>query len=164
MIVEKTIKVAAFERKKISINIAHFWPGATCEHIVDLLLSDLQEFYEFEMSETPSIVLYGPYDGQLPKGTYVRVFIGCENLRPIMSECDWAFGMRSEDTVNHPKYMRIIRWGDDSNLVQVPKNWPAILDSKKKFCAFVYSNPVRYREDFFERFRDTNELMPQVGR
>jgi hypothetical protein len=148
-IADKALVTKVKSKKVIPINIARFWEGATCEHIVNLVLSDLHASYDFQTSDSPSIVLYGPYGGQMPQGTYVKVFIGCENVRPIMSECNWAFGMHNEDTVNDLRYMKIMRWGDDENLVQRPKQWAAILKSKKKFCAFVYSNPVRYREQFY---------------
>ncbi|MEA2904202.1 MAG: alpha(1,3/1,4) fucosyltransferase [Alphaproteobacteria bacterium] len=136
-------------RKKVRINIARFWAGATAEDIIELVLPDLRPFFEFETSREPQVLLYGPYGGELPKGRFVKIFIGCENVRPIMSECDWAFGVEHEDNVKNPRYMRFMRWGDDSHLIQEQKNWRSILRSKKRFCAFVYANQVAYREAFF---------------
>jgi hypothetical protein len=137
------------QKQKVRVNIARFWAGATAEDIIKLVLPDLQPFFEFETSRDPHVLLYGPYGGEIAKGRFVKVFIGCENVRPIMSECDWAFGVEHEDYVKHPRYMRFMRWGDDSHLIQGQKNWPEILRSKKRFCAFVYANPVSYREAFF---------------
>jgi hypothetical protein len=93
--------------------------------------------------------LYGPYAGELPPGTYSKIFIGCENVRPIMAECDFAFGVLHEDDVRHPRYMRLQRWGDDSHLVQQDRNWAEVLRAKTRFCAFLYANPSPYREAFF---------------
>lgn len=137
------------QRQKIRISIARFWAGATAQEIIDTLLPDLQPCFEFETSSDPQVLLYGPYTGEMPKGRFIKVFIGCENIRPIMSECDWAFGVLHEEYVHHPRYMRFMRWGDDSHLIQQEKNWAEVLKSKTQFCAFLYSNKLSYREAFF---------------
>lgn len=136
-------------KPRIRINVARFWTGATAEEIIGLLLPDLTPFFEFEISGTPDIVLYGPYGGPMPEGKYIKVFIGCENVRPIMSECDWAFGVLQQSAMKHPRYMRLMRWGDDTNLLQQPKNWEDVLRRKTKFCVFLYSAAVPYREAFY---------------
>jgi alpha(1,3/1,4) fucosyltransferase len=139
----------ATQRKTVRINIARFWAGATAEEIIRTVLPDLVPFFKFEISSDPQVLLYGPYGGTMPKGRYVKVFIGCENLRPIMSECDWAFGVEHEEFFRHPRYMRFARWGDDAHLLRREKNWLANLRSKTRFCAFLYSKEVYYREVFF---------------
>ncbi len=139
----------AADRKTIRIGIARFWAGATAEEIVDTVLCDLTPYFHFDFSDAPQVLLYGPYPGALPKGNFVKVFIGCENVWPIMEECDWAFGVMHEEQVADRRYMRFARWGDDSQLIQRNKDWPNILRSKTRFCAFIYGNQVRYREAFF---------------
>jgi alpha(1,3/1,4) fucosyltransferase len=136
-------------KQKVSINFARFWAGVGARELINIILVDLEPFVEFEISNSPQILLYGPYPGELPKGRFVKVFIGCENVRPIMSECDWAFGVEHEDCVRDPRYMRIARWGDDSPLIQKDKNWSEILQSKTRFAVFLYANKVFYREAFF---------------
>jgi alpha(1,3/1,4) fucosyltransferase len=147
---DRTI-LSDFVQKKgnIRINIARFWTGVTAEEIIGLILPDLAPYFEFEVSDSPQVVLYGPYTGEIPKGRFTKVFIGCENVRPIMTECDWAFGVEHEHHVGHPRYMRLMRWGDDSHLVRREKNWSEVLRSKRRFCIFLYSAEVRYREAFF---------------
>ncbi len=137
------------KRPKVRINIARFWTGASAADIVKTVLPDLEPYFEFEISDSPQVLLYGPYAGAMPKGQFVKVFIGCENVRPIMRECDWAFGVEHEDHVRHPRYMRIARWGDDSHLIQKERNWSDLLKAKARFCAFVYANRLPYREAFF---------------
>jgi len=136
-------------KKKIRIAVARFWAGATASDIVDTVLLDLKPFFDFQPSASPQVVLYGPYSGELPQGTYTKIFIGCENVRPIMAECDWAFGVLHEDHVRHPRYMRLQRWGDDSHFVRKDRNWAAVLQAKTRFCAFLYANKCLYREAFF---------------
>lgn len=141
--------LARCAKRKVGIAFARFWGGATPEELIDTILIDLKPHFEFEVCGSPRIVLYGPYPGDMPKGRYVKVFIGCENVRPIMNECDWAFGVMHPEYVNHPRYMRLARWGDDSHLVQRDKDWAAILKAKMRFCAFLYAYPMSYREAFF---------------
>src|ERR1051326_2138192 len=136
-------------KTKIRIAFARFWAGAAPQELIDTILPDREPFFDFEVSDEPQVVLYGPYGGAMPAGRYVKVFIGCENLRPIMRECDFAFGVLHEEYVNNPRYMRIARWGDDSHLLRADKDWRAVLRSKTRFCAFVYSQPCPYREAFF---------------
>jgi hypothetical protein len=136
-------------KKKVRVAIACFWAGATVTEIVGALLPDLQPYFDFEPSATPDVVLYGPYAGDMPEGRYTKVFIGCENVRPLMNECDWAFGVLHEEYMRHPRYMRFMRWGDDSPLMQKDKNWAEVLRSKTRFCAFVFDNEVYYSESFY---------------
>jgi hypothetical protein len=137
-------------KTKVRIAFARFWVGAAADELIDTILPDLKPFFDFEVSDEPQVVLYGPYGGAMPAGRYVKVFIGCENVRPIMSECDWAFGVLHPEYMNHPRYMRFARWGDDSHLLQAEKDWGEILRSKSRFCAFLYGNRSLYRETFFQ--------------
>jgi hypothetical protein len=136
-------------RRKVSIGIARFWSGAAAEEIVKAILPDLEPYFEFEVSQTPQVLLYGPYTGDMPDGRFTKVFIGCENVRPIMSECDWAFGVEHEEYVGHPRYMRLARWGDDTHLIGRDRDWSRVLQSKTRFSAFLYASEVPYREAFF---------------
>jgi hypothetical protein len=133
----------------ITINIARFWGGATAREIIDTILPDLEPYFDFQISNSPQVLLYGPYTGEMPRGAYTRVFIGCENLRPIMSECDWAFGVENEARVGHPRYMRLERWGDDSLLIRPDRDPSALLAAKTRFCAFIYGVSHVYRNEFF---------------
>jgi alpha(1,3/1,4) fucosyltransferase len=136
-------------KRTVRVAIARFWAGATAQEIIDTLLPDLRPYFEFQVSDAPQVVLYGPYPGEMRKGHFIKVFIGCENVRPIMSECDWAFGVEHEESVKNPRYMRFMRWGDDLHLVQNEQNFQEALRTKKHFCAFLYAHRAPYREAFF---------------
>ncbi len=136
-------------KRKVSVGFARFWAGATADELIDTILVDLKPYFDFEVSASPRVVLYGPYRGDMPKGQHIKVFIGCENVRPIMSECDWAFGVLHAEYVRHPRYMRFARWGGDAQLIRRDRDWTAVLRSKMRFCAFVHSNRSAYREAFF---------------
>jgi alpha(1,3/1,4) fucosyltransferase len=137
-------------KRRVKVGIARFWSTATARELVELLVPDLADVCDFSYSGDPDLVLYGPYPGNLPRGAYTRVFIGCENVRPDMSECDWAFGVGHEETVRDPRYMRFVRWGDASALVNRGLDPELALRQKNRFCIFLYSNPVFYREAFFK--------------
>jgi alpha(1,3/1,4) fucosyltransferase len=141
--------VSCKTKTRIRIGFARFWVGATAPELIDTILPDLKAFFDFEISEEPQVVLYGPYSGEMPPGRYVKVFIGCENVRPIMRECDFAFGVLHDEYVGHPRYMRFARWGDDSHLLQPSRDWTQVLKAKRRFCVFLYSHMVPYREAFF---------------
>jgi hypothetical protein len=143
------LKAPGDHKPTVRINIARFWHGATADEIIHTILPDLLPYVDFEVSTSPQVLLYGPYAGAIPEGRFVKVFIGCENVRPIMTECDWAFGIEHEHHVRHPRYMRFMRWGDDAHLVQQKKSWSDVLRSKRRFCIFLYTHRMRYREAFF---------------
>ncbi len=136
-------------KQTVRIAFARFWAGAMPEELIETILPDLKPFFDFEVSDEPQVVLYGPYGGQMPAGRYIKVFIGCENVHPIMSECDFAFGVLHPEYVNHPRYMRFARWGNDSHLIKRDKDWGAVLRGKTRFCAFLYAQRYPYREAFF---------------
>jgi alpha(1,3/1,4) fucosyltransferase len=135
--------------KTVKLAFARFYDGFTFEEGLRQILPDLLSDYCFVESEQPEVVIFGPYGGALPAGRYVRVFYGCENVQPNMSACDWAFGVRYEEYVRHPRYTRL-QWGDDGPLVKNALHPEDVLGRKTRFCNFVYSNPVPLREAFFE--------------
>jgi alpha(1,3/1,4) fucosyltransferase len=137
------------KKTRIRIGFARFWAGATADELIETILVDLKPYFDFDVSAAPQVVLYGPYPGEMPKGSYLKVFIGCENVRPLMSECDFAFGVLHPEQVRHPRYMRFARWGEDSHLIRRDKDWAQVLRSKTRFCAFVHSHRAPYREALF---------------
>ena len=147
-------EISAQLKKKVKIAFARFWSGFQVKEGFELILRDFLHLYDFEVSSEPTVVLYGPYPGDMPQGKFKKVFIGCENLRPLMKECDWAFGVDREELVNHPRYMRLrgcLRGAasDDESLVKQDKDWEEVFAKKKRFCAFIYSHRVSFRERFF---------------
>jgi alpha(1,3/1,4) fucosyltransferase len=117
-------------------------------------IEQLTNIYDFTESSNPDFIIFGPYGNDIPpKGNYTRVGYFCENIKPDLSICDWAFGVPKEEDIKHPKYKRIQWHGLDSQLLVKPHgNDPEkILASKTKFCNFLYSHKVPYREAFFKQ-------------
>ncbi|MDF2434007.1 MAG: alpha(1,3/1,4) fucosyltransferase [Mucilaginibacter sp.] len=131
-----------------------FQNGLSFEWSVNEILSELIKEYEFINSDTPDYVVFGPYGNDLPpEGNYVRIGYFCENIVPDLSICEWAFGVPLEQDINNPRYKRI-QWhgiAPSSLIKQTDYNPEKILASKTKFCNFLYSHKVPYREAFFSQ-------------
>jgi len=117
-------------------------------------LYDLTSVYQFEESTDPDFIVFGPYGNDVPcKGNYVRIGYFCENIKPDLSVCEWAFGIPREQEIGYPNYTRIQWHGINPKLLIKPASYDPekILASKTGFCNFLYSNKVWYREAFFKR-------------
>jgi alpha(1,3/1,4) fucosyltransferase len=134
-------------KKEIKIKFSNGLDFHTsCKDILNIVDSS----YIFVNSDEPDFIIFGPYGNNIPpEGKYVRIGYFCENMRPDLSNCDWAFGIPYEREINHPRYMRITWHGfDPSCLVKQDTKIDTIFAQKTKFCNFIYSNPVRFRENF----------------
>ncbi len=117
-------------------------------------IAGLSSLYEFKESENPDFIVFGPYGIDVPPpGNYTRIGYFCENIKPDFSNCEHAFGMPREEDIKRPNYKKI-QWHNLSpqELVK-PAGLDAekILGSKTKFCNFLYSHKVPYREEFFRQ-------------
>ncbi len=117
-------------------------------------IEGLSDDFDFIESSDPDFIIFGPYGNNIPpKGNYTRIGYYCENIKPDLSICDWAFGVPREDEVKHPRYKRIQWHGTDPSTLIKPDNYGAeqIATEKKYFCNFLYSHKVPYREEFFRQ-------------
>lgn len=117
-------------------------------------IEHLTALYDFEDSENPDFIIFGPYGNDIPaKGNYTRVGYFCENIKPHLSICEWAFGIPHEQLVNHTNYKRIQWHGTNPQDLIKPPDFDAekIMASKTGFCNFLYSHKVPYREEFFKQ-------------
>jgi hypothetical protein len=115
-------------------------------------IEGLTSIYRFEESTNPDFIIFGPYGNDLPpKGNYIRIGYFCENIKPDLSICEWAFGVPREEDINAPNYKRIQWHGLDPHLLIKKNGYDAeeIAASKTKFCNFLYTHKVPYREAFF---------------
>ncbi|MES2377398.1 MAG: glycosyltransferase family 10 [Bacteroidota bacterium] len=116
-------------------------------------IEGLSNLFDFEESVNPDFIVFGPYGNDIPpKGDYTRIGYYCENIRPDMESCDWAFGVPHESEVNHPRYKRILWHGIDPSQLLKNADYDAenIYNAKKHFCNFLYTHKVLYREFFFK--------------
>lgn len=116
-------------------------------------IEGLSTLYDFIESDDPDFIVFGPYGNDIPsKGNYTRIGYYCENIKPDMGVCDWAFGVPHESQVNNKHYKRILWHGIDPAMFIKSNTYNAeeIYNSKQQFCNFIYTNKVPYREKFFK--------------
>jgi hypothetical protein len=130
-----------------------FQNGLTFKYGVKEILSYVADRYEFIDSEDPDFIIFGPYGNDLPvrSDQYTRIGYFCENIIPDLSICEWAFGMPREEDIKDPRYKKI-QWHnlDPNELVKKQADIEAVIGTKTKFCNFLYSHSVPYREAFFK--------------
>ena len=116
-------------------------------------INKVSDYFEFIESDNPDFIVFGPYGNDLPpKGNYIRIGYFCENITPPLNICEWAFGIPREEEINSSRYKRI-QWHDVSPHFLVKsehQDIDVIINSKNKFCNFLYGHPVKYREAFFK--------------
>jgi alpha(1,3/1,4) fucosyltransferase len=130
-----------------------FTNGLSYEAGVKEILACTKDDYDFIDSNDPEFIIFGPYGNDVPPtGDYIRIGYFCENMLPNMAICDWAFGVPYEEDIEHPQYMRIQWHGfDPDHLVKSDICIESILAQKTKFCNFIYSNQVPFRENFCQQ-------------
>lgn len=137
---------------KKSIRIK-FQNGINYSIAVNDVLNVVQDIFEFEESDEPDFIFFGPYGNDVPPpGAYTRIGYFCENVTPDLNSCEWAFGIPLEQEINNPRYKRI-QWHDldPDNLVKQDIDAEKLLANKTGFCNFLYSHKVPYREEFFRQ-------------
>src|SRR5262245_55268851 len=104
------------------------------------------------IADDADVVVCGPYGNNTPApGRYVRVAYICEHLRYDGAPCDFVFRVPLANASRLPSAR--IQWHgfDPQQLVKSPiRDLDAICREKDRFCAFLYSNRVPYREMLFE--------------
>jgi len=140
--------------KQIKVGFKHvkyFWKPVQRLQDYFLGMSYLIKKFNIVISKNPDFIFTNI---KIPKGNYTRIHLNHENVRPSLDCAEWVFGVDYEDHVNSPRYMRepnYVRLGAGKDLIDVKRGINKnILDSKTKFCAFVYSVHSKPREQFFE--------------
>ncbi len=140
-------------RKTVRIK---FQNGINSQIAINEILNDLTDTFDFVESENPDFILFGPYGNDIPSKSdkYVRIGYFCENIIPDLSICEWAFGVPLESEIKSSKYKRIQWHGfNPKTLIKdlTDNKIDQIVSQKTKFCNFLYSHPVPYREEFFRQ-------------
>jgi alpha(1,3/1,4) fucosyltransferase len=102
---------------------------------------------------SPDIIVFGPYGYDLPRpGRHLRVGYICENYIYDGPQCDFVFSVAEQKRSDIPSAR--IQWhGFDPQRLVKPADADVeqFLANKTRFCNFVYSNRVPYREEIFKR-------------
>ena len=131
--------------RDVSIQFAN---GLDSVSFVRDILWMVSDQYRVVSSGVPRILIFGPYGPRVPQGPYIRVGYYCENIRPDLEACDWAFGVPYETEIMHDKYMRI-EWHaiQPVMLRRLPVCTPDA--SRRQFANFVYYQHHAHRERLF---------------
>jgi len=157
--------------QRFKINFSYFWKGFSIDSLLEMF-PFLAVDYELAVTNDPEIIFYSCFDSknpvaQLPGGAYcwempkieqsnaVTVFLTGENVEPNMENCDFA--ITHSALVDHPNHLQMPMWAypgySPELLIQhKPIDWECIADQKDRFCNFVYSHDVEFRNDIFRQF------------
>lgn len=139
--------------KKIKIKYVDFWPSLNPEEFIFTKI--LRKHFDVEISDNPDYIFYSLI-GNKEYLNYdcVRIFYTGENFRPDFNLADYAIGFDNlsfnDRYIRFPYYLlndKEIKLAEDKHL-NIDEN---ILEQKKGFCNFVYSNgnAEKIREEFF---------------
>lgn len=135
--------------KPIKIKFAN---GLTYSDFVCQVLWIVADLFTFEETPDADFLIFGPYGPPPPiEPGVVRIGYYCENILPNLDICDWAFGIPYEEEIRSKRYCRIewhnisprelVKHADDVRRQPIPP----------RFCNFVFSNSVGFRETFFRQ-------------
>lgn len=116
-------------------------------------VNKVSDSYNFIQDDHPDFIIFGPYGIDIPAKSekYQRIGYFCENIIPDLSICEWAFGMQSAESMSSSNYFHIQWHGfDPKKLIKTSDtDIEKTMAKKSKFCNFIYSHRVPYREHFF---------------
>jgi hypothetical protein len=155
-------------KQRIHVAFAFFWPSFRPKDF-QTYFPYVYEKYDLVPSATPEVVFYSafspifkPYSdprgpiGGIARGSYLRVFLTGENFEPQMDNCDFAISFSMH--TNHPNHLRVPLWvyenrsqgySPEQLIKNMNTDWEKIAVEKRKFCNYVYSHSVDYREEIF---------------
>ena len=124
-------------KHKIRINFKDFWNSDLIKNPIYLFLS---KYFDIEISNDPDYLIYSSFGNKFKDYKCTRIFYTGENIRPNFYECDYAFSF--DYPVNKRNYRLPLYklYFDDYERIKNKKCPRKILESKTKFCNFIYSN------------------------
>lgn len=133
----------------INIYFASFWPGF--DPYNNFFLDVLSEKFNLVVTpNSPDLIIHSIFDKEYLKYNCIRVGYTGENTRPDFKRSDYYIGF---DYIDNERYLR---W--PLYLIATPphqllnKNAEEIINQKRKFAAFVVSNPkAEERIEFFKK-------------
>jgi hypothetical protein len=139
---------------KVKIDFCDFWPGFNKTN--NFFSNLLRERFDVEICDGADFLIYAD-PGQHVHRVHncVKIHFGLEADAPDWSQCDYAFSCRYLDDPRHCRLPYYVLGVNPIKLIKGDEDWPALLATKTKFCAFVVSNnhprKTKKRIDFFHR-------------
>ena len=108
--------------------------------------------YELVLSPDPDFLFYSSYSRNFTRYDCFRIFYTAENVRPDFRECDFAFSFDYLETPRNYRLPLYALYADNELLTRKRVDPDELMREKRKFCAFVVSNPVgKTRNEFFRK-------------
>lgn len=135
----------------VRIRYTHFFDGFDEDRCRSHVLMDLCDEFDFVFCDDPDILLVGCYDSPegLPSTKAVKIGYYTENLPPDLVNFDYFFGCEYSDVIGSPRYCKRIFGPLQSELLAGCTDPADALARKTRFCNFIYSARVPFRERFF---------------
>jgi hypothetical protein len=150
-------------KERLKIKFVDFWQGFIDND--NYFYNLLSKYYDVELSDNPSIIIYSCYGQKYLNYDCVRIFYSAENIRPDFTGCDYAITF---DLIDDPRHYRlplyalyIGLWGQTENVLKVKSEQEARaeLQSKSKFCCMLVSNPnSKKRIKFFHKLSAVKQV------
>ena len=138
---------------KIRVKIKFFPPESRIAVYGYNSLPYLLDYFEFVETDNPDYIIYYNPEQIPPMQGRINILYCREAMIPDMSRCDWALGWVFDHVLNNPRHFRFpnyILYPGYQSLIKTPQYDPVkIVQSKSKFCAFVFLNSVAFRNEFF---------------
>lgn len=136
----------------INIRYINFFAGFDDENCRRNVLMDLCDEYDFVFGDPPDILLIGCYGQELPQPSKaIRIGYYTENEAPDLVNFDYFFGCEYPEHVADSRYCKRIYGPPPPDRLFAGCSHPEReFGQKTKFCNFIYSNPIPYRERFFD--------------
>ncbi len=125
--------------RRLLVNYSDFWPGFDVEDNYFSRL--LRRRFEVEVSPRPELLIYATFGHRFTRFSCSRIFYTGEARPPRFQECDFAFSFDHMPYEDRQYRLPLYALGAIESLEGDPPQDPhRILDQKKHFCAFLYSN------------------------
>lgn len=135
----------------VKIRYCNFFDGFDDERCRSHVLMDLCDEFDFVFSEAPDIFLVGCYGQEsIPPSEAVKVGYYTENLAPDLVNFDYFFGCEYSHVIRSPNYCKRVYGPLQTDLFEGCQSPELALRSKTRFCNFIYSARMPYRERFFK--------------
>lgn len=133
---------SVYPEEKVSISISS--KGDFLRKISPKLHTSLRKIY-VKLKNKKKVI-------SVPQGDFVKILYTTEDVRPNMDECDFAFS--PFQNINHPRHFEVPvhlicdYYFTDKLIFPMERG----VDPKKtKFCNFIYSQEILFRNDFFKQ-------------
>lgn len=140
------------QRPAVKLWITDFWHPSTEQAIrQNPLFELLARHFDIELTDKADFIIYSCFGENFRKFDGVRIFYAGENVRPNFDECDYAFSFDFPETERNLR-LPLYRLYAEYPQTLLPRRAQEVMRQKRKFCAFLNSNPrAQERINFFDQ-------------